>query len=91
MSDNDMRGDKKPKHKGTMARVAKAISDSPTTQSFKSVKGYDKLPDAVKDTLEKRMEPAELATLGKLHDSLVEGGLFEDVEDEHGSGKVSFF
>jgi hypothetical protein len=87
-------GQKNP-HKAVMARLQKALSDPETRKSFSSdpgatVKGYDKLPQQVRDTIES-LEPEELDLLAQTHQKLADAGLYEDVEDMDGGGRVSFF
>jgi hypothetical protein len=81
--------------KGALARVAKAISDPSMRQSFKSdphgtVKGYDALPESVRTTLE-GLSDEELDLLSRTHQKMADAGLYMDIDDEHGGGRVSFF
>jgi hypothetical protein len=90
MQDREMQGGGRrasSKHKATLGRVAKALS---TGQDLKSVKGYETLPDKARATLE-RLSPEERQLLSRTHQDLADAGLYEEVEDEHGGARVSFF
>jgi hypothetical protein len=87
-------GGRRNQHKAVMARIQRAASDSLTRDQFvrdpHTVKGFDTLPQQVQDTLHE-LGSDELAALSKVHDSFAEAGLYDDAEDEHGGGRVSFF
>jgi hypothetical protein len=90
MQDREMQGGGgKPskKHKAVMGRVWRALGEG---QDFKSVKGYERLPDKARATLE-GLKPEERELLSRTHQDLADAGLYEDVEDEHGGASVSFF
>ena len=88
------RGGRNP-HKAVMARIQRAAGDSLTRDQFvrdphATVKGFDTLPQQVQDTLHE-LSSEELAVLSRVHESFAEAGLYDDAEDEHGGGRVSFF
>jgi hypothetical protein len=89
MQDREMGGGRRPgnKHKAAIGRVAKALK---AREDFKTVKGYETLPDKARAALE-GLSPEELELLSRTHQALADAGLKEDVEDEHGGASVSFF
>jgi hypothetical protein len=93
--DKPGRGNLAPQVKAALARLGDVLNDPQKRASFRSdpagsVKGYKALPESARTTLEELSEP-ELDALAKSHQTLVDAGLYEEVEDEHGGGRVSFF
>lgn len=84
-----------PSGLGALARVAEALGDPEQRQGFISdptgtVKGYESLPESVRSTLE-GLSHEELDVLARTHQAFADAGLYTDVDDEHGGGRVSFF
>jgi hypothetical protein len=75
------------KHKAVVGRVAKALGEK---QDPRNVKGYEALPDKARSAFES-LAPEERQAVTRFHKKLEDAGLYEDVEDEHGGARVSFF
>jgi len=78
-----------------LAQIAQALGTREARQKFlndprATITGYDELPESLRSGLES-MSEHELVVLARAHRMFDEAGYNEEIEDQFGGGRVSFF